>query len=101
MPTATVCRRTARKLKLYRLAANQGDSDAQNNLGFLYAHGQGVPQDYKEAVQVLPPRGRQGNPNAQCNLGLLYNQGHGVAQDHKEAAKWYRLAAAQGNARKV
>ena len=30
----------------YRLAADQGDADAQFNLGAMYAEGQGVPQDY-------------------------------------------------------
>ena len=31
-------------------AAEQGDAKAQFNLGVLYANGQGVPQDYKQAV---------------------------------------------------
>jgi len=29
--------------------AEQGDADSQNNLGVLYYHGQGVPQDYVQA----------------------------------------------------
>ena len=29
--------------------AKAGDAAAQNNLGLLYSHGQGVPQDYAEA----------------------------------------------------
>ncbi len=29
--------------------AEQGDADSQNNLGVLYHHGQGVPQDYVQA----------------------------------------------------
>lgn len=32
--------------KWYRLAAAQGDAQAQNNLGFMYDNGQGVTQDY-------------------------------------------------------
>ena len=33
------------------LAAEQGNADAQDNLGVMYANGKGVPQDYKIAVK--------------------------------------------------
>ena len=36
---------------------------------------------------------------AQYNLGMLYDTGRGVAQNDQEALKWFRLAAAQGDAR--
>ncbi len=32
-----------------RKAAEQGHAEAQNNLGFRYANGEGVPQDYAQA----------------------------------------------------
>ena len=35
---------------------------------------------------------------AQNNLGEMYANGRGVPKDYGEAIKWYRLAAAQGNA---
>ena len=35
----------------YRKAAEQGNSFAQSNLGFLYANGQGVRQDYVQAYK--------------------------------------------------
>ena len=34
-----------------RHAAEQGNADAQNNLGFMYDKGRGVQQDYAEAVR--------------------------------------------------
>jgi TPR repeat protein len=34
---------------LYRLAAEQGNADAQYNLGVLFSKGQGVVQDFKKA----------------------------------------------------
>ena len=34
----------------------------------------------------------------ETNLGVMYQNGNGVPQDDDEAVKWYRLAAAQGNA---
>ena len=36
-------------VKWYRLAAEQGGAEAQNNLGHMYDKGEGVAQDYKEA----------------------------------------------------
>ena len=35
--------------KWYRLAAAQGNAEAQFNLGIMYANGHGVPQDYVQA----------------------------------------------------
>jgi len=38
--------RARKAVKWYRLAADQGDADAQSSLGAMYYQGQGVPQDY-------------------------------------------------------
>ena len=41
-----------------RRLAEQGDADAQLNLGFMYATGEGVPQDATEAARwYLPDTG--------------------------------------------
>ena len=37
--------------KLFLPLAEQGYAPAQHNLGVMYDNGQGVPQDYKEAVR--------------------------------------------------
>jgi TPR repeat protein len=81
-----------------RQKAEQGDADAQYNLGCCYAKGEGVPQNYKEAVKWYRLAAEQGYAYAQALLGACYDEGHGVLQDYKEAVKWYRLAAEQGNA---
>jgi uncharacterized protein len=36
-------------VKWYRKAAEQGNADAQSNLGLMYYNGYGVPQDYVQA----------------------------------------------------
>jgi TPR repeat protein len=41
----------ATALRLLRPLANQGNSGAQYNLGFMYYEGEGVPQDFAEAVK--------------------------------------------------
>ena len=47
-------------VKWYRLAAEQGDADAQYNLGVMYDKGRGVPQDYKTAVKWYRLAAEQG-----------------------------------------
>ena len=78
--------------------AKRGDAEAQFNLGNMYYKGQGVLQDYKQAVKWYRLAADQGNAAAQFNLGVSYDNGQGVLQDYKQAVKWYRLAADQGNA---
>ena len=68
------------------------------NLGVMDLRGQGVAQDYAEALKWYRKAADQGHASAQANLGVFYNKGHGVSQDYAEAAKWYRLAAEQGDA---
>lgn len=74
--------------KWYRLAADQGDADAQFNLGNLYNDGLGVPQDYKEAAKWYRLAAEKGTTDAQFNLGVLYSDGRGVPQDYREAIRW-------------
>ena len=78
--------------------AEQGYANAQYNLGLMYKNGDGVVQDYAEAVKWYRLAAEQGYANAQYNLGLMYKNGDGVVQDYAEAVKLYRLAAAQGDA---
>jgi TPR repeat protein len=90
----------AEAVKWYRKAAEQDwpvAQFAQNNLGAMYAKGQGVPQDYAEAVKWYRKAAEQGNDQAQFNLGTCYAEGNGVTQNEIEAYKWSSLSAAQGN----
>ena len=82
-----------------RLDAQQGDATAQFNLGWMYAKGEGVPQDDREAAQWFRLAADQGHATAQFNLGVMYANGQGVPQDYQEAAQWYRLAADQDTPR--
>jgi TPR repeat protein len=84
-------------LKWYQLAANQGDSDAQYNLGVLYDEGNGTAQDYKTALKWYQLAADQGHSYAQYNLGVLYDEGNVTAQDYRTALEWYQLSANQGD----
>lgn len=52
-------------------AAAQGDAQAQNSLGLMYASGQGVTQDYAEAAKWYKLSVAQGNAQAENNLRIL------------------------------
>lgn len=79
----------------YRKAAEQGHSEAQNNLGTLYQRGLGVTQDDTEAVLWYQFAAEQGEPIAQYNLATRYRLGEGVPLDLTEAIKWLRRSAKQ------
>ena len=89
----------AQGIALLNNLAASGDATAQCELGYAYDLGQGVPQDYTQAVAWYRKAAEQGNARAQSNLGLLYKNGLGVPQDFAQAAFWWRKAAEQGNAR--
>jgi TPR repeat protein len=73
----------ATALREWKPFAEQGDADAQYNLGQMYFQGKGVPQDYKTAVKWYTLSAEQGFADAQSNLGVIYQYGKGVAQDYK------------------
>jgi TPR repeat protein len=70
--------------RLYRPLA-EGWVDAQFYMGLMYDLGQGVPQDYTEAMKWYRKAADQGYATAQHNLGILYDFGRGVRQDYAEA----------------
>jgi TonB family protein len=77
----------------YSRAADKGDSEAQNAIGYLYQQGRGVTQDYAKAMAWYRKAADQGNAQAESNIGSLYEKGLGVPQDHSEAEAWYKKAA--------
>jgi hypothetical protein len=86
----------ATAMRLWRPLAEQGNANAQYNLGVMYGKSQGVPQDYAEVVKWFRLAVEQGGADGQFNLGIMYDKGEGVPQDDAEAVKWFRLAAEQG-----
>jgi len=91
------CTVAAEDLETLRKKAAAGDAAAQFKLGWMYANGEGVPEDDAEAVKWCRKAAEQGVADAQANLGVMYHNGVGVTQDYAEAAKWYRKAAEQGD----
>jgi len=80
-----------------RVKAEQGDPEAQFNLGMKYDEGQEVIQDYKEAVKWYRKSAEQEYSNAQYNLGNKYYHGKGVVQDYVMAHMYWNIAAVSGD----
>ena len=80
-----------------RKLAEQNDAQAQVFLGVIYYYGQGVEQDFKEALKWYQKAAEQGLASAQYNLGLRYQYGKGVEQNYVTAYAWRNIAATNGN----
>ena len=75
----------------------QGDPQAQFELGRMYERGYGVPQDYKESVKWFKKAAKQGHVTAHCSLGFMYYNGLGVLQDYTMAHLYWNIAAVSGD----
>lgn len=87
----------ATALENWRPLAEQGDADAQFNMGVSYQNGLGVAQDDSEAVFWYRQAAEQGDKYAQYNLGLRYYNGQGVTHNPVMAYMLNILSADQGH----
>lgn len=79
-----------------RLAAEEGDADAQLDLAECYRYGIFIGQDEKMAVYWYRKSGEGLNRFAQFKLADCYYRGIGVDKNDKQAFKWAMKAACQG-----
>jgi TPR repeat protein len=85
------------KLDEMKALADQGDADAQYNLGIMYDNSKGVPENYAEAVKWYRKAAEQGYAAAQFELGLMYESGIGVPENNIGAYAWWSMAKTQGH----
>ncbi|WP_118808409.1 tetratricopeptide repeat protein [Haemophilus haemolyticus] len=83
-------------LNLWLPLAQQGNMNAQYNLGLMYENGNGVKQSDFEAVKWYRKAAEQGESSSQFNLGVKYYKGEGVKQDKIQAKKWFGKACDNG-----
>jgi TPR repeat protein len=76
-----------------RKAAEQGNAQAQFNLGCAYYFGSGVAKDHVEKAKWFRKAAQQGIAEAQWLLGESYYYGNGVAKDQVEGYAWVNLGA--------
>jgi len=85
----------ARAVAEWRPLADQGDADAQFNLGQAYKLGRGVPTDMRIAQSWYEKAANQGHGQSQAILGLIKFQNG----DRAGAMPWLRKGADAGDAR--
>jgi len=78
--------------------AEKGGAEDQYTVGLMRLRGDGVTQNYVEAMNWFERAARQNHAGAELNLGLLYKNGRGVLQDFSTAGQWFERAARRGNA---
>jgi uncharacterized protein len=77
-------------VRWYTLAAEQGDSYAQNGLGQLYRNGYGVEQDYVQGYKWLQLAAAQGHEDAAKALAAIAGRmtTDQIAEAKQLAADW-------------
>jgi TPR repeat protein len=78
-------------------AAQAGDAECQNLVGYSYEHGLGTPKDLSEAIHWYGASAVQGHPDGSFNLALAYDFGTGVRRNARKAFSLYVLAAGSGS----
>ena len=86
--------------KSFEQAYEKGDlTEAACNLGYIYASGLGVEQDYKIAAQYADQAAKMGDPYGLLEMGLAHELGVGVLKKNAQlACQYYKEAALQGEA---
>src|SRR5450631_2795588 len=87
----------AKTLADLRKRANEGDADAQWQMGVRYHNGEDLPRDDAQAMQWFLRAAEQGHVTAQATLGAYYWAGRGVLPDLSKAYVWSAIALAQGD----
>jgi TPR repeat protein len=81
-------------MKWFRKAAELGQADAQNVMGYMYFQGKrGLTQDVHEGKRWYQLAAKQGNHDALTNLGEIYYLGEVVPVDYARAYSLFAQAA--------
>ena len=65
--------------------------------GWMYQHGDGVPENIKEALVLYGQSASRGSSFGQASLGRCLEQGVGMPADVEAARIWYRKAREQAD----
>lgn len=85
-------------LEEIKAAANKGDTDAQNLLGYYYLTGtEGVSANSEMAFYLFMQSANQGNAIGEYYVGMCYLYGNGTKKDNQKAFEYIKKSAIQGN----
>ncbi|KAG9287676.1 hypothetical protein G9A89_000088 [Geosiphon pyriformis] len=80
----------------YELAAKNGDSLAQNEVGYSYLYGEGTEVNHQKAFAWFQMSAEAGNAFGQSSLAFCYKEGIGTNPKSYIAIKLYEKAAEAG-----
>ena len=83
--------------RLFRVAAERGDTESQYKLGCCLQRGEGVHYGPVEAFMWLKRAADAGYSEAQCEAGLALLQGRGADEDKPAGVVYFRRAADKGH----
>jgi TPR repeat protein len=80
-------------IAIWTTLAEQGNVQAQFNLGFIHEFGYGTGADYAAAFHWYLRAAENGHEQARRFVAWMYETGKGVARDVERAREWQRIAA--------
>ena len=86
-----------KKMELYELAGDKGETFGYAALGEMYYKGEEVEKNYQKAYDYLIKADDGRSTIKEFYLGEMYRQGIVVKQDIKEAVKYYKRIADQSD----
>jgi uncharacterized protein len=95
---ALATRDPARALAIWLPFAQQGQAEAQTQVGEMYERGIGTVADPATAASWYARAAQQGDSRALINLASLHERGLGVKHDPQLAARLFRQASGQAGA---
>lgn len=83
---------------IMRPLAEDGDADAQYNIGWMYMNGYGLRVNDSLALEWWQSASQQGHRDASFSIGMLYSLGEGqVPKNTDKAIDYYLVAATEGH----
>lgn len=79
----------AKSVDCYKLAAQNGSRQAQENLGYCYYYGRNMPVDYEKAFHYFALGAFDGHLISLYKIGDMYAGGYYVEKNEKEAFNIY------------
>lgn len=79
--------------------AQGGNHDAEFELGAMFHDGDGVEQDFAQALQWYKKAANGGNRQAMFNLGMMYKNGEGIPADLSATKVWFVRSSDAGDVR--
>jgi len=87
----------AKAFCLWEPLARVGHADAQFNLAWLYANGNGLNVDISQAVYWWQQAANNGHLDAEFAIAMAYTTGEGIKHDLDKAFGWFLKAALAGH----